>query len=280
MHQRTLAHKISCTGTGLHGGKKVNLTLNPAPIDHGIKFKRIDITYNENIIDARFDNVNKTVLSTTISNGKTEVNLIEHLMAALYGCGIDNCLIEIDGAEVPIMDGSSEHFVFMIETAGMNEQDAKRKYFRIEKTIKVERGKSFIEFIPADEFEINLSVEYENILIGKQNCDLYNNTSFKHEVSRARTFCMANEIDMLKAQGLAKGGSLENAIVVAEDRILNDGALRFENEFARHKLLDCIGDMYMAGHIIGKINVYCPGHAINNIALRELFKNPENIAII
>ncbi|AZL16024.1 UDP-3-O-acyl-N-acetylglucosamine deacetylase [Rickettsiales endosymbiont of Stachyamoeba lipophora] len=276
MNQNTICHSISCIGKGVHSGLDVKMILHPAPENHGIKFKRNDLNEN-NIIEAKFENVSHTVLNTTISNTQgIKVSTVEHVMAALWGCGIDNCLIEIDNEEVPIMDGSSEHFVFMIESAGTQEQEAKRKFIKINKTIKVGDDKAYIEIEPADDLSINLQINFTNQIIGKQDYAIHNQVnSFKHDLSRARTFCFEYEVEALRKKGLAKGGSLDNAIIVSQDKILNENGLRFDDEFVRHKVLDCIGDLYLAGHIKAKVKGYCSGHKLNNELLREVFKDQE-----
>jgi UDP-3-O-[3-hydroxymyristoyl] N-acetylglucosamine deacetylase len=273
MKQHTIESSISCSGVALHNGLQSEITLHPADENYGIKFRRIEQKEN-NIIDANFLNVISTNLGTNISNEYVNVNVIEHLMAALYACGIDNCLIDINNSEMPIMDGSSEYFIFMIESAGIKEQNAHRTYKTITNAVKVTDGKSYIEITPDEKFSVDITIEFDNKVIGIQQFIFYESkNSFKHEISSARTFCLEKEINFLRANGLAKGGSLNNAVVVSENNVLNEGGLRFNDEFVRHKLLDLLGDFFLAGHIKGKVKAYCPGHTINNKILREVFSS-------
>ncbi|MDX2083034.1 MAG: UDP-3-O-acyl-N-acetylglucosamine deacetylase [Rickettsiales bacterium] len=275
--QKTINSKISCTGVGLHSGHDATITLIPAPQDNGIVFRRTDVAPEKSLIKANYKNVVTTNLGTTLANEfGTKVSTIEHLMAAIWGCGIDNLFIDIDGAEVPIMDGSSEPFVFLIECAGINIQEKTRHIIEVLKTVKVEEddGKS-IEVKPAIDFSITLHIDFDHKHIKKQSFD-YKTTfaSFKNDLCRARTFGFKHEIEQLYKMGLAKGGSMKNAILIGEDGIVNEEGWRYEDELVRHKTLDFIGDIYLAGYYIaGQFTGVKTGHTINNKILHELFKD-------
>ena len=281
--QKTIHSKVSCTSVGLHSGAKVNMTLIPAPADSGITFRRIDLEAGKNEIAAKFENVTATNLGTTISNQYgAKVLTVEHLMAAIWGSGIDNLIIELDGAEIPIMDGSSKPFIFLIECAGIEIQNQPRKIIEILKTIRVEDGDKFVEVSPAREFALDLEIEFKNEKIGKQKFS-YNHdlNSFKNDIAGARTFCLKEEIEQMHKMNLAKGGNLNNAIVVDGANVVNEGAMRFENEFVRHKILDFVGDIYLAGYYMsGHFNASKTGHGLNNKILREIFSNQENYRIV
>jgi len=277
--QHTLNSTISCTGVGLHSGSNVKLTLHPAKPDTGILFKRTDIQSGGAIIPASWQNVVDTQLCTTIANDSgASVATIEHLMAALAGCGIDNAMVEIDGPEVPVMDGSSAPFVFLIECAGTLEQDRPRRAIRIEKKIEVKEGNWFASVTPGDGFSVAFEIDFDSPVVARQSfaIGLINGT-FKRELARARTFGFLHEVEALWELGLAKGGSLENAVVVSGDKILNEDGLRFDDEFVRHKMLDAVGDLYLAGApLIGHFHGICSGHAANNNLLRAIFADPAN----
>lgn len=275
--QRTINSNTSCSGIGVHSGKEAIINLLPAPCNNGITFKRIDLEEGKNVIKANYKNVTTTNLGTTISNefGAT-VSTVEHLMAAIWGCGIDNLIIEINGPEIPIMDGSSEPFVFLIECAGINFQEQPRKVIEVIKTIKIEEDNGkMIEVSPSKEFAIDLHIDFNHKHINQQSFDYVSTfASFKNDLCRARTFGFKHEIDHLHKIGLAKGGSLDNAILVDENGIVNKEGLRYENEFVRHKTLDFIGDIYLAGHfIIGHFKASKPGHGINNKMLHKLLSD-------
>lgn len=276
--QRTLKNKVSCIGTGVHSGLKVSMTLLPAQEDTGIVFVRRDVKDKDPMVVADYLNVTQTMLGTTISNKDgVQVCTIEHLMSALWGCGIDNCIIELDSAEVPIMDGSSEPFVFLIECAGIKEQEKKRQVIEVLKEIKVEEGNGAISIRPAKDFSVELVIDFGDKVIARQEWEFEaNDASFKTEISRARTFGFEHEVEQLRSMGLARGGSLDNAIVVGKEGILNEGGLRYEDEFVRHKVLDCIGDMYLAGGLLkGHVEGYRSGHGLNNKLLRALFADKD-----
>ncbi len=281
--QKTLERKVSCVGVGLHSGQNVKLSLNPAPVNHGIVFKRTDITGFDNLIPAQYDKVTKTQLGTTIANDEgTIISTVEHLMAALWGCGIDNTLVEVDGPEIPIMDGSSEPFVFLAECAGLKDQEQDRKIVKVLKQVEVRDGDKYAILKPSDDFSIDLEIDFNSKAIAKQKW-VYSlsDISFKTDLCRARTFGFEHEVEHLRSLGLARGGSLDNAIVIRGDKVLNKEGLRYNNEFVRHKLLDCIGDFYLAGNRIeGNFTAYKSGHGLNNMLLRELFSDKSAYALI
>lgn len=274
--QKTVNSKISCSGIGLHSGEHTSITLIPAPCNSGIIFRRTDIGGANGVIKASYKNVIGTNLGTTLTNEfGAKVSTIEHLMAAIWGCGIDNLYIDIDGPEIPIMDGSSEPFVFLIECAGTETQEEQRRVIEIIKKVRVEEKDKFIEVEPSREFSIDLHIDFNHKEIQQQKFDYHSTfTSFKNDICRARTFGFKHEIDQMHKMGLAKGGSLDNAILVDENGIVNKGGLRYGNEFVRHKTLDFIGDIYLAGHyILGHFSASKAGHGINNKLLHELFKD-------
>jgi UDP-3-O-[3-hydroxymyristoyl] N-acetylglucosamine deacetylase len=281
MKQTSLANKVSCVGVGLHSGKHVTLSLLPAASETGIVFRRLDVAQKNALVPARYDAVCETRLGTTIKNkhGVT-VATIEHLMAALWGAGVDNAIIEINGPEVPIMDGSSEPFTFMIECAGVKTLAARRQVLRVLKTVEVREGSSIARIAPNVEGEegtvLDLEIEYDSTVITRQFARYdFREMNFKQSISRARTFGFEHEVVALRKQGLALGGSLDNAIVVGKDAVLNKEGLRFRDEFIRHKALDCLGDLFLAGlRIDGALSFVRPGHAINNALLRALMADP------
>lgn len=280
--QTTIERPMSCYGIGVHSGQKTQLTLRPSKKDTGIIFVRTDVTSTDNIIEATYNNVSETLLSTTIQNdANVKVSTIEHLMAALWGCGIDNVIIELDGPEVPIMDGSSKPFVFLIECAGTKPLYAPRKIFKILKDVIVSDKGSEIIASPDMKFSVDVEIEFASKAIGKQTMSLEDTSFFKEEISSARTFGFMHEVEYLRSKGLAKGASLENAIAIENDSIVNPEGLRFSNEFVRHKLLDSVGDFYTAGGIIhGHFNCTKPGHNLNNLLLRRIFEDNSNYQIL
>lgn len=274
--QRTLKTSINCSGVALHSGSKVSMTLFPADVDSGIVFKRTDIAGRGAEIPARWDRVVDTRMCTTLGNedGVT-IGTVEHLMAALAGCGIDNARIELNGSEIPIMDGSSQPFVFLVDCAGVIEQDAPRRVIRVLKTISVNDGAARLS--PGSHLSLDFEIDFDNAIVSKQTLSVgVVNGSFAKELARARTFGFLHEVEALRAAGLAKGGSLDNAVVVSGDCVLNEGGLRYEDEFVRHKVLDAIGDLYLSGApIIGKFQGICSGHSTNNALLHALFADPD-----
>lgn len=274
--QHTISQSVTCVGVGLHSGAPVHMTLHPAATGHGIVFRRTDVSEGSGLIPARFDAVVDTRLGTTLANehGVT-VATIEHLMAALWGCGVDNVLIELDGPEVPIMDGSSEPFVFQIETAGIRAQNAARRAIRVLKPVTVKSGDAEVTLEPFDGFAIDISIDFAHKAISRQVASYdFSRMTFRHMLSRARTFGFEQEVEMLRKMGLARGGSLHNAIVIGEQGVLNREGLRFNDEFVRHKALDAVGDLYLAGApLLCRVKADRPGHSVNNLVLRALFED-------
>jgi UDP-3-O-[3-hydroxymyristoyl] N-acetylglucosamine deacetylase len=274
MSQRTLRGKAECSGVGVHSGEKVTLKICPAPAGTGIVFVRTDLKNGARHIPARWDHVVDTRLCTVIGNkAGARVATIEHLMAALSACGIDNALIEIDGAEVPVMDGSSDPFIFLIEMAGTVEQDAQHRVIDILSPVEVKHDGKMAKLSPALESRFSFEIDFDQAPISRQRYDfILSRESFKSEIGRARTFGFFEDVDAMRRQGYARGGSLENAVVVKGDRIMNEDGLRYADEFVRHKLLDAVGDIALAGASIrGHFEGYCSGHALNNQLLRALF---------
>jgi UDP-3-O-[3-hydroxymyristoyl] N-acetylglucosamine deacetylase len=280
--QHTVAAEVSCVGVALHTGDMVNMMIRPGPANSGIIFVRKDVQAN-NVVPARFDAVMETTLGTTISNSHgVTVSTIEHVMAALWGAGIDNARIELDGAEVPIMDGSSEPFVFLLDCAGRVQQRATRRMIEILREVSVEEGASRATIAPHDGFMLSVEIAFNHPLIATQKATYdFSDTSFKQALARARTFGFARDVEKMRSMGLALGGSLHNAVVLGEDDILNEGGLRYADEFVRHKALDCVGDYFLAmGQLRGMVSTTRPGHGINNKLLRAVFANPENYRIV
>jgi UDP-3-O-[3-hydroxymyristoyl] N-acetylglucosamine deacetylase len=276
-YQTTLHKSISCAGVGLHSGSEIHLTLHPAPADSGITFVRSDLAGVA--IPALYDLVTDTKLGTSLArDGVARVATVEHLMAALWGCGIDNVTVELDGPEVPVMDGSSEPFVFLIECAGIETQDVARRSIRVLRPVSVEGEDKRITVHPADALSVRFEIDFENPVVGCQSYDFIGiDGLFKTELSRARTFGFEAEVAAMHEAGLARGGSLDNAVVIGADRVLNEDGLRFRDEFVRHKVLDCLGDLFLAGaRIIGRVDAVRAGHGLNNALLRTLFADRSN----
>ncbi|HEY7774983.1 MAG TPA: UDP-3-O-acyl-N-acetylglucosamine deacetylase [Kineobactrum sp.] len=278
IRQRTLRNAIKATGVGLHTGEKVYLTLSPAPVNAGIVFRRVDLDPVVEI-HARAENVGDTTLSTTLFAHGEKVSTVEHLLAAMAGLGIDNAFIDVSASEVPIMDGSAGPFVFLIQSAGIEEQNAAKKFIRIKRPITVEDGDKTASFLPFDGFKVSFSIDFDHPVFRERSAYAeidFSSTSFVKEVSRARTFGFMHEIEYLRSRGLARGGSVDNAIVVDEYRILNQDGLRYDDEFVKHKILDAIGDLYLLGHsVIGEYRAHKSGHALNNASLRALIAQPD-----
>lgn len=276
MNQTTILNPISCYGIGVHSGKNTQITLKPAPANSGVTFVRTDITSVDNIVSASYDNVFETTLSTSIKNdASVKVSTIEHLMAAIWGCGISNLIIEIDGQEVPIMDGSSKAFVFMIECAGIKTLDAKSKQLKLLKDVHVVDNGCEIFASPSDKLSLDLTIDFKSKAIGRQSHLLENKKSFLSEVADCRTFGFVHELEYLQSKGLAKGASLDTAIGIENDVILNHDGLRRENEFVKHKMLDLVGDLFsMGGDFMCNINGSKTSHYLNNQFLRKIFDNP------
>ncbi|MGR9114183.1 MAG: UDP-3-O-acyl-N-acetylglucosamine deacetylase [Gammaproteobacteria bacterium] len=273
--QRTLKNTIRATGVGLHTGDKVYLTLRPAEPNTGIRFRRVDL--DEPVtINATPENVGETTLSTTLVQDGVKISTIEHLLSAFAGLGIDNAIIDVSAAEVPIMDGSAGPFVFLLQSAGIEEQESPKQYIRIKRGIRVEDGDKWAAFEPFNGFKVTFTIDFEHPAFEdhlKTAVMDFSSTTFVKEVSRARTFGFMKDIDMLRQNNLALGGSLDNAIVVDEDKVLNEDGLRYADEFVKHKILDAIGDLYLLGHsLIGEFVGYKSGHGLNNKLLRTLLQ--------
>ena len=278
INQRTLKNVIRATGVGLHTGEKVYLTLRPAAANTGVVFRRVDL---DPVVElsANPESVGDTRLSTALQEGEVSVSTVEHLMSALAGLGIDNVYVELTSPEVPIMDGSAAPFVFLIQSAGVIEQKAPKKFIRVSKPVLVEEGDKWAKFEPFDGFKVSFSIDFDHPIFTKspqQATVDFSSTSFVKEVSRARTFGFMHEVEALREAGLALGGSHDNAIVMDSYTILNDDGLRYEDEFVKHKILDAIGDLYLLGHpLIGAFSAHKSGHALNNKLLRELISLPD-----
>ena len=275
LKQRTLSSKIRASGVGLHTGKKISLTLNPAPTNSGIVFKRTDIKSAP--IKASLENVFDTRLSTSLSNDEIKISTVEHLLSALAGIGIDNAVIELDGPEVPIMDGSARPFVFMIQSAGIQEQSAAKKFIKIKKTIEVKEDEKWAKIEPFNGFKVGFTIDFDHPAFSEtsQSSEIdFSSVSYLSQVSRARTFGFAKDIELLRKNNLALGGSVNNAIVIDDYKVVNEEGVRFQDEFVKHKILDAIGDLYLLGHgLIGSFSAYKSGHHLNNLLLRELINN-------
>jgi len=278
LRQRTLRESIKSTGVGLHSGNKVTMQLSPAPVDTGIVFRRTDLSPIRDI-PARADQVDETDLSTSLGRGEFQVTTVEHLLSALCGLGIDNAFIEIDSPEVPIMDGSAGPFVYLLQTAGVQEQPAAKRFIRVTHEITVNDGDKVATLRPYEGFRVTFAIDFDHPVfkeqIGHAALDI-SSEAFVREISRARTFGFVHEFEYMRSRGLARGGSVDNAIVVDDYRILNEGGLRYDDEFVKHKMLDAIGDLYLAGHqLLAEYEGVKSGHALNNQLVRALFEQPE-----
>mgnify|MGYP001825991392 CR=1 FL=1 len=273
LKQRTLSNVIRATGVGLHTGEKVFLTLKPAPVDTGIVFYRVDLETPVEI-KATPESVTETVLSTTIESNGTKISTVEHLMSAFAGMGVDNAYVELSTHEVPIMDGSAAPFVFLLQSAGIAEQNKPKKFIRIKKPLEVRDGDKWVRFEPFDGFKVTFTIDFDHPIFKNsvQHATVdFSTTSFIKEVSRARTFGFMDDLETLRKAGLARGGSIDNAIVMDSFNILNDDGLRYRDEFVKHKILDAVGDLYLLGHsLIGAFSAHKSGHALNNQILRKL----------
>lgn len=271
--QRTPKKVIQATGVGLHSGEKVLLTLRPAPVNTGIVFRRVDLSPVVEI-PASYEYVGDTMLCTTLNHGQVKIATVEHLLSALAGLGIDNAYIDVNAPELPIMDGSAAPFVFLIQSAGIKEQNAAKRYIRILKPIRVEDHEKYVQFLPYNGYKVSFTIDFDHPVFNKRpqtvNFD-FSSTSYVKEVCRARTFGFLSDYEKLRECDLAKGGSLDNAIVVDDYRVLNEDGLRFDSELVTHKVLDAIGDLYLLGSsLIGAFEGYKSGHELNNKLLREL----------
>jgi UDP-3-O-[3-hydroxymyristoyl] N-acetylglucosamine deacetylase len=273
LKQRTLKTSIRASGVGLHSGRKVLMVLRPAPPNVGVVFRRTDLAEPVDI-PARATNVTETTLGTTLSLGETRVLTVEHLLSALAGLGVDNAFIELSAPEVPIMDGSAGPFVFLLQSAGIEEQSAPKRFVRIRKSVEVRDGDKWARFEPHEGFRVNFEIEFEHPIFRKhgQRASMdFSTAAFLREISRARTFGFMRDLEYMRSRNLALGGTLDNAIVLDDYRVLNEDGLRYEDEFVRHKILDAIGDLYLLGHsLIGEFTGYKSGHGLNNRLLRVL----------
>lgn len=277
--QRTIKESVSAIGVGLHKGEKVQLTLRPAPANTGIVFRRVDL---DPVVDIKAtpEAVGETTMCTCLVNEQgVKISTVEHLLSAVAGLGIDNLIIDIDSPEIPIMDGSALPFVYLIQSVGIETSNVAKRFLRITKPIRVEEGDKWAELTPHNGFKVNFSIDFEHPVISN-TCQTmtmdFSSCHFIKEISRARTFGFMKDIEFLRSHNLALGGSLENAIVLDEYRMLNKDDLRYDDEFVKHKILDAIGDLYMGGvSILGELSAFKSGHALNNILLREVFKRTD-----
>ncbi len=273
LNQRTLKNSIRATGVGLHTGQKVLMTVRPASPDTGIVFRRTDFDVPVDI-KAHAENVGETTMGTTLQSGGVKISTVEHLLSALAGLGVDNALVEVNAGEVPIMDGSAGPFVFLLQSAGIEEQKAPKRFIRILESLQVDDGDKWARFDPYDGFKVNFEIEFNHPTFKKHSQTAtmdFSTTSFLREVSRARTFGFMRDLESLRSRNLALGGNMDNAIVLDDTRVLNEDGLRYEDEFVKHKILDAIGDLYLLGHsLIGEFSGYKSGHALNNKLLRAL----------
>ena len=283
LKQRTLRNPIKAVGIGLHTGKNINMELLPSDINTGISFIRTDID-PENVISASAENVGDTTLSTALVKDNIKISTIEHLLSAIAGLGVDNCLIKVDGPEIPIMDGSSSPFVFLIQSAGIEEQDSLKKFIKVKKEISVTRGDAYAKIKPFNGFKVSYKVDFDHPVhkgLPSESIIDFSTTSFVKEVCRARTFGNARDLEELRSQNLALGASISNAIAFGDDKILNEEGLRFNDEIVKHKMLDAIGDLYLLGHnLIGEFSGFKSGHALNNQLLKKIIEQDNAYEII
>tara|TARA_A200000113_G_scaffold68903_1_gene60192 strand:+ start:6227 stop:7144 length:918 start_codon:yes stop_codon:yes gene_type:complete len=283
LKQRTLRNPIKAVGIGLHTGKNINMELLPSDVNTGISFIRTDID-PENVISASAENVGDTTLSTALVKDDIKISTIEHLLSAIAGLGVDNCLIKVDGPEIPIMDGSSSPFVFLIQSAGIEEQDSLKKFIKVKKEISVTRGDAYAKIKPFNGFKVSYKVDFDHPVhkgLPSESIIDFSTTSFVKEVCRARTFGNARDLEELRSQNLALGASISNAIAFGDDKILNEEGLRFNDEIVKHKMLDAIGDLYLLGHnLIGEFSGFKSGHALNNQLLKKIIEQDNAYEII
>ena len=283
LKQRTLRNPIKAVGIGLHTGKNINMELLPSDINTGISFIRTDID-PENVISASAENVGDTTLSTALVKDDIKISTIEHLLSAIAGLGVDNCLIKVDGPEIPIMDGSSSPFVFLIQSAGIEEQNSLKKFIKVKKEISVTRGDAYAKIKPFNGFKVSYKVDFDHPVhkgLPSESIIDFSTTSFVKEVCRARTFGNASDLEELRSQNLALGASISNAIAFGDDKILNEEGLRFNDEIVKHKMLDAIGDLYLLGHnLIGEFSGFKSGHALNNQLLKKIIEQDNAYEII
>lgn len=279
--QRTIKKEIGCTGIGMHSGKRVKMVVRPLPPSTGIAFMRTDLP-GQPTIKASWQNVVDTRLATTLGYQGGQVATVEHFLAAAFGLGVDNLLLEIDGPELPIMDGSAADFVKLLQQSGIVEQGVPLKYLRLLRSVKVSEGDREAALLPGPGFSLSLVIDYDHPLIGTQSFAwALTRRSFEEEISRSRTFGFLKEVQALKANGLAQGGSLSNAVVVGENHVLNRDGLRYQDEFVRHKALDCLGDLALMGFpLLAHYQAYKPGHALNHKLVTKVLASPENYLVI
>ena len=283
LKQRTLRKTIRTTGVGLHTGARVELALVPAPVDTGIVFRRTDLATPVEIA-ARADSVGDTRLSSTLTAGAVSISTVEHLMSALCGLGVDNLRVDVAGPELPIMDGSAGPFVYLLQSAGIVEQPAPKKFIRIASVVEVRDGDKWARFTPYDGFRLDFTIDFPHPLFGSEHKHVvidFAEHSYIKEVARARTFAFMHDVEAMRAASLALGGSMQNAIVLDETRVLNSEGLRYENEFVKHKVLDAIGDLYLLGRpLIGEYAAFKSGHAVNNLLTRALVARPDAFEVV
>lgn len=283
LKQRTLKKAIKTTGVGLHTGARVEMTLRPAPADTGIVFHRTDLAPVPSI-PAHASNVGDTRLSSTLKVDAASVSTVEHLMSALAGLGIDNLHVDIAGPELPIMDGSAGPFVFLVQSAGIEEQSARKRYLRVVSPVEVHDGDKWARFTPFDGYRLDFTIDFPHPVFGSENRNVvvdFANDSYAKEIARARTFGFMQDVEAMRAAGLGLGGSLQNAVVLDEFKVLNAEGLRYDNEFVRHKVLDAIGDLYLLGHpLIGEYAAYKSGHALNNKLCRAILARADAFEIV
>ena len=283
IYQKTLRNLIRAKGVGLHTGEQVNLTIRPAPPDTGIIFRRVDL---QPVVDipARLENVADTRLSTALGRGDVRISTVEHLLSAFSGLGIDNAYVEVSAAEVPIMDGSAGPFVFLVQSAGIEEQPAAKRFLRIRRSLEVRDGDKWARFLPHQGFRVGFTIDFRHPQFKARHSHAevdFARASFVREVSRARTFGFMSDIERLREEQLALGGSLDNALVLDDYRVVNEDGLRYDDEFVKHKILDAVGDLYLLGYsLIGAFSGYKSGHALNNRLLRELVRQEDAWEII
>jgi UDP-3-O-[3-hydroxymyristoyl] N-acetylglucosamine deacetylase len=283
VRQRTLKESIQSSGIGLHGGDKVYMTLRPAPVNTGIVFRRIDLPEPVDI-PANALNVTETMLGTTLELGQAKVATVEHLLSAMAGLGIDNAFVDLTAAEVPIMDGSAAPFVFLLQSAGIEEQNAPKRFVRVLQRIEVGEGDKWVRLDPHDGFRVNVEIDFDHPALRKHRQSMsmdFSTTTFLKEISRARTFGFLKDLETSRALDRALGGSLDNAIVMDEYRVLNEDGLRFRDEFVRHKVLDALGDLYLVGSsLIAEFSGFKCGHRLNNLLLRRMLEQPASYEVV
>ena len=283
MRQRTIKESIRSSGIGLHSGEKVYMTLRPAPVNTGIVFRRLDLPEPVDI-PAHALNVTETMLGTTLEHGIAKVATVEHLLSAMAGLGVDNAFVDLTAAEVPIMDGSAAPFVFLLESAGLEEQSAPKRFVRVKERVEVGEGDKWVRLDPHDGFKINVEIDFDHPALRKHRQSMsmdFSTSSFLKEISRARTFGFLRDLETSRALDRALGGSLDNAIVMDEYRVLNEDGLRFRDEFVRHKVLDALGDLYLVGaSLIAEFSGFKCGHRLNNLLLRRLLEQPASYEVV